>query len=373
MTGNKKVCIWCEKWGSGGIESFIVNILESMDRTGLDIKLATAANESDIFDRRLENLGVEKVILMDSDSDSAITRNLKLPSVFKAYLKCEKFDVIHLNIYHGVAMQYAKLAEKAGVATRIIHSHNGALRPSKLRFLKEFAHNLASNTMSKFGTHFCACSDVAAQWMFPDTIAKDAMMIANGVDLSRFAFDEARRNEMRSTLCLGDSFTLCCVGRICSQKNQTFLLEVFAHILKSEPSARLLLVGADDSGGEIVRLAESLGVTDNVSFLGVTDKIPQILWASDVFVLPSLFEGNPVSGVEAQASGIRCVFSDAITGEADLTGLVTYISLEDSAQQWAEQILKCKGFERRPTSHLLRQKGYDIKDSAAVLGQLYRG
>ncbi|MBE6991456.1 MAG: glycosyltransferase family 1 protein [Ruminococcaceae bacterium] len=369
----KKICIWCEKWGSGGIESFIVNILEALDRTGLEIKLVTATNESDVFDARLQKLGIEKVLLSTNRTSSAITRNLTLPASFKAFLERENFDVIHLNIYHGVAMQYAKLAEKAGVKTRIIHSHNGALRPSKLRFLKEFAHKYASNTMSKFGTHFCACSDVAADWMFPESISARTLMIANGVDLRRFAFDQKQREETRATLCLGNNFTLCCVGRICSQKNQTFLLEVFTRILKNDPSAQLLLAGADDSNGEIVRLAESLSVSNNVHFLGVTDKIPQLLWASDVFVLPSLFEGNPVSGIEAQASGIRCFFSDAITKEAALTDCVSYLSLEDNAEHWANVILASRGCEHTNTSDILRQKGYDIKDSAAMLSQMYRG
>ena len=370
---NRKVCIWCEKWGSGGIESFIVNILEAMDRTDLDIKLVTAKLESDVFDARLERLGIERILLLENDVDSAITRNLTMSSAFEAVLQRENFDVIHLNIYHGVAMQYAKLAEKAGVKTRIIHSHNGALRPSKLRFLKEFAHNWASNTMSKFGTHFCACSDVAASWMFPKAIADQTRMIANGVDLHRFAFDDAQREYIRSTLCLNDNFTLCCVGRICDQKNQSFLLDVFAHILRSDPNAQLLLAGADDSNGEIVQLARDLGVAQNVHFLGVTDKIPQILWASDVFVLPSLFEGNPVSGIEAQASGIRCFFSDAITKEAALTDCVSYLSLADSADHWAAEILASKGFERPDTTDVLRLKGYDIKDSAHALSQMYRG
>ncbi len=369
----KKVCIWCEKWGSGGIESFIVNILEAMDRTGLDIKLVTAKLESEVFDARLEKLGIERILLLQKDISSAITRNLTMSSAFEAVLEQEKFDVIHLNIYHGVAMQYAKLAEKAGVKTRIIHSHNGALRPSKLRFLKEFAHKLASNTMSKFGTHFCACSDVAANWMFPDNIAIRTQMVANGVDLKRFAFDKNQREETRMTLCLKDSFTLCCVGRICDQKNQTFLLEVFSHILQSDPNARLLLAGADDSNGAIVQLAETLGVAHAVRFLGVTDKIPQLLWASDVFVLPSLFEGNPVSGIEAQASGIRCFFSDAITKEAALTDCVSYLSLTDSPDHWASAILAAKAFERVDTTDALRQKGYDIKDSAELLSQIYRG
>lgn len=373
MTGNKKVCIWCEKWGSGGIESFIVNILEAMDRNGLDIKLVTAKLESAVFDARLEKLGVKRIVLLQKNVSSAITRNLTMSSAFESVLRQENFDVIHLNIYHGVAMQYARLAKKAGVKTRIIHSHNGALRPSKLRFLKEFAHKMASNTMSKFGTHFCACSDVAANWMFPEHISVGAQMIANGVDLTRFAFDNAQREKTRATLCLDDSFTLCCVGRICDQKNQTFLLEVFSHILRSDTNARLLLAGADDSNGAIVRLAESLGVASAVRFIGVTDKIPQLLWASDVFVLPSLFEGNPVSGIEAQASGIRCFFSDAITQEAALTDCVSYLSLADSAEHWAAAILAAKGFERVNTTDELRQKGYDIKDSAELLSRIYRG
>ncbi len=368
-----KVCIWCEKWGSGGIESFIVNTLEAMDRTGLDIKLVTARIESDVFDPRLERLGIQRLLLEGNGSDSAIVRGLTSGSAFKALLRRENFDVIHLNIYHGVAMQYAYYAAKVGVPIRIIHSHNAALRPSKLRFLKEFAHKFASNTMSRFGTHYCACSDAAAKWMFPRSIVSRTMLIANGVDLDRFAFDPEGRANARKELCLGNSFTLCCIGRICAQKNQTFLLQVFERILKTDPDARLLLAGADDSGGQIVHLARELGVYNSVSFLGVTDKIPQLLWASDAFVLPSLFEGNPVSGIEAQASGIRCFLSDTITRQAQLTPCVSYLSLGDGPDLWAAAILQQKDFVRPDTAPILRQKGYDIKDSANRLSQIYRG
>jgi glycosyltransferase involved in cell wall biosynthesis len=93
--------------------------------------------------------------------------------------------------------------------------------------------------------------------------------------------------------------------------------------------------------------------------------------AMDVFLMPSLFEGLPVVGVEAQASGLPCVFSDVITKEVDIIGSSKFISLESSLDTWVNEILKFELYERKNSKETIVAKGYDIKQIAMDLQKFY--
>lgn len=368
---NRKICLWCERWGAGGIESFAVNILSAMDRTGLDITILTTQKESDVFDTRLESLGIPLKTLMTEPVKDPVRRTLRVFRLLKRELEKEHYDAIHLNIYHGLAMYYALMAKKAGVPVRIAHSHNSSLRKSLTRPLKQLVHWGSRLLLSGAVTDFCACSDVAARWMFPAKVQDRVSLIANGVDTGRFAYQSRERDKLREELGIGDKPAFCCVGRICQQKNQSFLVEAFGELLKLRPDALLYLAGSEDDDGQARARAAELGISQSVIFLGVTSWIPQLLWACDGFVLPSLFEGNPVSAIEAQASGIRCFLSANISREAQVSDLVEFIPLEDGPIGWAMRLLAGLDYRRRDTSDQLKAAGYDAASSAAELRKLY--
>lgn len=368
---NKKVCLWCERWGAGGIESFAVNILSSMDRTGLDITILTTQKESDVFDARLESLGIPLKTLLSEPVKDPIRRTATVFRLLRRELEQEHYDAIHLNIYHGLALYYAVMAKKAGIPVRIAHSHNSSLRKSLTRPLKQLVHWASRAMFAGAVTDFCACSDVAAGWMFPERVQNKVSLIANGVDTGRFAFQSRERDKLRAELGIADKLALCCVGRICDQKNQSFLVEAFAELLKLRPDAVLYLAGSEDDGGRARAKAAELGISSSVVFLGVTSWIPQLLWACDGFVLPSLFEGNPVSAIEAQASGIRCFLSANISREAQVSDLVEFIPLEDGPIGWAMKLLAGLDYQRRDTSDQLKAAGYDAAVSAEALRKLY--
>lgn len=368
---SRRICLWCERWGAGGIESFAVNILSAMDRTGLDITILTTQKESDVFDARLESLGIPLKTLLDEPVKDPIKRTLTVFRLLRQELEEQHYDAIHLNIYHGLALYYAVMAKKAGVPVRIAHSHNSSLRKSLTRPLKQLVHWVSKPLFAGAVTDFCACSDVAARWMFPAKVQDRVDLIANGVDTGRFAFQSQERDKLRAELGIGDKPALCCVGRICDQKNQSFLIEAFAELLKLRPDALLYLAGSEDDGGQARARAQELGISHSVVFLGVTGWIPQLLWACDGFVLPSLFEGNPVSAIEAQASGIRCFLSANISREAQVSDLVEFIPLEEGPIGWAMRLLAGLDYQRRDTSDQLKAAGYDAADSASRLRELY--
>jgi glycosyltransferase involved in cell wall biosynthesis len=195
-------------------------------------------------------------------------------------------------------------------------------------------------------------------------------LLHNGVDLNIFCYDTKSRREIRREFSLDDKLVVGHVGRFQKQKNHRFLLEVFAKIRKQREGAVLILVGTGDLESEIRERINEMGLTDAVIFTGVRFDIPQLLSAMDVLVFPSFHEGMPNTVIEAQATGLPCVIADTITKEADITGLVQYLSLEQSPEDWAQRALSAVSTERIDTAQAFEEQGYDIENVAKELMQL---
>lgn len=235
-----KVCCFCEKWESGGIESFLFNVLLHINLQAVQVDIVTAELAESIFTQLLKEHGIRFFEL--SGSQRNVRENHR---IFKGLLQQEKYNIVHLNIFHGLSLYYARLAQEAGVPVRIAHSHNTALRKSLTIPLKLAIHALAKSWYTKNATDLWACSQAAAEFLFStrELLQKEFQFIPNGIDTARFRFDPAIREAVRAELGLAGEFVVGNVGRLCYQKNQSFLLDVFAEILRQKPESRLLLVG----------------------------------------------------------------------------------------------------------------------------------
>ena len=162
------------------------------------------------------------------------------------------------------------------------------------------------------------------------------------------------------------------VGRLTAVKNHRFLLEIFEQILKKNSQARLLLVGGGELDHEIHTLVAEKGLQDSVIFTGIRSDVNCMMQAMDVFVFPSIFEGLPVTLVEAQTAGLPCVISDCIPKESILVNdLVDAVSLAESAEKWADLVLKLAHQPKRDTQDLIKAKGFDIAENARWLEEFY--
>ena len=197
-------------------------------------------------------------------------------------------------------------------------------------------------------------------------------IINNAIKTSDFIYDQGVREEKRAEFNIGNSFVIGHVGRFAQPKNHTFLLEIFRHIYRNNSNAKLLLVGDGPLRLGVESLAEKYGIEDHVIFAGVRSDIPELLSAMDLFVFPSLYEGLPVTLIEAQANGLSIIASDSISDEVKITDLIEFISLDDGPRYWAERVLKCK--QKRETGNFsakIKSAGYDIELNAKLIEKLY--
>ena len=365
----RRVCCFCEKWESGGIESFLHNVIMKMDLSCLEIDIVAAQICESVFTTSLKEKGVRFYEL--SGSQHKLLKNHKM---FRRLLKERQYDVVHLNVFQGLSLYYAYLAKKAGVQRIIAHSHNSALRQSSTRCLKLVLHNAGKNLWAKNATEYWTCSKLAAEFMFTPSSLRKYEFIPNGIDIEKFRFNDEVRKKIRKDLDIEDTFVVGNVGRLCYQKNQEHLLEVFARLQAQRPDSVLLLVGEGELKAELQQQVEKLGVADKVIFYGVTDKVEKLFWAMDIFAFPSRFEGLGIVVVEAQAAGLPAVCSDNVPDEAVVTDLVQRVKLSAGADNWVESILNCQvNLDRLVVNEQVKKSGFAVEDVSRRIEKAYLG
>jgi len=363
----KRICVYCQKWESGGIESFLYNVLSRLDMAVFDVDLVVERMSESVFTQPLLACGVHFLEL------SGTVRDIRGNSREFRRLLCERaYDVVWLNVYQGLALRYLRLAKRAGIEVRIAHSHNTALRPSAARWIKLWLHRWARARYTKDATHIWACSGAAAKFMY-GRAGKGARFIPNGIKTQRFAFDGAVRERVRAELGLTGNFVIGNVGRLCYQKNQAFVLDIFARVARKKPDSCLLLVGEGEDLPALQDQARQTGILEKVVFYGVSDRVEQLLWAMDAFVFPSRFEGLGIVAVEAQAAGLPVVCSEHVPQEAFVTSDIRSMSLDSGAQAWADALLNCASQEREKAHETVRQAGFDIAQVTTEVARVLKG
>lgn len=273
---------------------------------------------------------------------------------------------------HNEAMGlYAlKGAEKAGLPVRIAHAHNIWIVRDYKWPLKIFCKQLLPGA----ATHLWACGRDAGIYYFGKADwERRGQIIPNAIEPETFRFSPAVRAEMRARYVLEDRVVLGHVGRFDVRKNHERLLEIFAAFLQLEPRAMLVLIGTGRLEQAVRAQAQELGITDHILFAGLQSNVADWYQMMDLFVMPSRFEGLPVVGIEAQAAGLGCVFSDAVPAEVLLSSHAIQIPLSASNADWAAGLQRMlhQPCDRSAGAELIRQAGYDINIAATRLQQQY--
>ena len=342
--------------GRGGIESMLMNHYRHIDRRIIQFDFLVHRDFRADFDDEIEALGghIYRIPPMNPASGS-------YRKALADFFRNHPYRVVHchLNYMSGVVLAAAK---KAGVPVRIAHSHTASMNPGWKQAVRQIAKYLIPFT----ATTMLACSQNAGRAVYGN---HHFSLMANAIDAQKYRYCEARREQIRKNLALGDAFTVMHVGRFSYPKNHMFLLDAFAQLLKIKPDAKLILVGDGELRAEVEEKAAQLP-QGSVLLLGTRGDIADLLQAADVFIFPSRFEGMPVTMIEAQAAGVPCIKSDTVTDECIVTGLVTSLPITDPAL-WAKEIVKKQDASHHDQFAAIQASGYDISTAAEKLVQFY--
>lgn len=309
----------------------------------------------------------------------------RLKNVFKYFKfwrtlqRKNKYKIVHFHMSYTNIVPII-FAKSVGIENIILHAHSTQIDDNRffIRAIKTILNFLGKYLVQFLVKKYLACSDLAAKWMFPVKIIKEKKYILahNAIDLKKYIFDKNMRKKKRKELCISDKcFCIGHVGRFTYQKNHDFLIDIFYEIYKVSSKAELLLIGENIDNkkyiDKIKNKIEKLHLNANVKFLGKRDDVPQIMQAMDCLVLTSLFEGLPLVGIEAQAAGLPCFFSDTITKEVKITNLVNFISLKKKPEFWAEKILNTNTNIKRFSLKEILSSGYDINMEIKKIEKIY--
>ena len=255
---------------------------------------------------------------------------------------------------------------------RIAHSHSTTNK-------KESKKNLVKQVLKPFSkvfaTNYMCCSEYAGRWLFGNsTYDKGKVyLLNNAIDLNKFKYNKSLRLSKRKELNINDNtLVIGHIGRFVEQKNHNFLIDIFNELHKKNNNSILLLVGQGPLIDEIKNKVRDLKLEDCVIFLGQRDDVSELYQVFDVFLLPSLYEGLPVVGVEAQATGNLCYLSSSMTEETKILDSTKFMSLDNSDNEWADNILKdLKTYKKHDTEKEVSSYKFNIKEEAIKLEKYY--
>lgn len=366
MEKRKILIINTAPFNLNGISSMIMNYYSALDKNILTCDFIINREIDPKYERELKLYDGNLYIL--NRNKNLFLYSLELLKIINR----NKYDFVHVH-GNSASMIFETLPAKLlGVKQIAVHSHNTTCNSIRLH---KFLNPLFQHTFNIA----LACGEQAGYWMFGK---KKFQVLKNGIEIEKFRFSEQDRQQLRNTIINSEDFVLGHVGAFNPAKNHTFLIDLFKKVKDRISCAKLVLVGDGRLRNDIEQKIQKLGLEDSIILIGKTPNVEKYLSAFDLFLLPSLFEGFPVTLIEAQASGLNCFVTDNIDVEVNITGGVNFLKTNEH-DIWVNKIISYyRGYRGNITNRLersnlyiqkLEEKGYDKKKSVSIIKDLYEG
>ncbi len=348
---------------AGGISMLLLNYYKNMDRNKIQFDFAIFYDNIGLTGKEFKKMGSKIYHLPKKSLD------------FKGYIKSLKnilkennYDIVHAhqNYQSFIPLQ---LAKKCGIKVRISHCHTTLPDPGYKQKILSIIGKLLNNL---YATDKFACGIEAGKFLYGKKInnKQNFFILNNAIDVKKYIYNEKIRNKIRKELHVSNKFVIGTIGRLSKQKNQKFAIDVFKEVYEKNNNAELIIVGNGELEKELKSYVNKLNLNNNVLFLGKRTDVNELLQGFDVFILPSLYEGLPIVGVEAISSSIPCIFSDTITKELKVRENIKYIK-KYNIDEWSKEILTYQDFKRIENSKEVMMNLYDIKKNAKLLENKY--
>lgn len=276
------------------------------------------------------------------------------------------YDIIHDNTLL-VSYPLMRAAKRYGVPVRVLHSHSSRLGETKSTALR---NQLLLPFLKSTATDYAACSTPAAQMMFGE---REYSFIPNAISGERLCFSPERRDAVRAEMNAGSKVIVGTVGRIAAPKNPIFAVDVMEAAIQKNPNVEYWWIGSGAMDKALTQRVEKSRYKENIRLLGSREDVLDLYQAIDIFFLPSLFEGMPLTVLEAQAMGLPCVMSSTITREVVYTDLVHFVGLDEPVEQWVSVILGQteRISQRRSYREELKKSVFSMDNAGERLEEFY--
>lgn len=356
--------------GYGGVFAFVLNMFESIDHERFILDVCTFEKFDD--ERHKERFFKYGGKVYDCWGTGNFIKK-QFQTCIKFYRLLQEYHYETVHIHSDVAYKlllYGLAAKIGGVTTVVVHSHSTGIE-GRYKSLKKVLQRISKSILTHTDFVKLACSKPASQWMYE--CPEEAHIIKNGIVTEKFIYSVETREKVRKELGLRGEYLVGTVGRFSYQKNPFYELEIIKKLFRKDINARFLWIGSGDLKKKVEARARAYGIYDRIIFLGNTDYVNEYYQAMDCFILPSRFEGLPIVGIEAQAAGLPCFFSDTITREVGITDWAHFISLKKKPEEWAEIILRESKVKRKNMEEEIIEAGYDIRREIGKLEKFYEG
>ncbi|WP_394907284.1 glycosyltransferase [uncultured Mesonia sp.] len=349
----------------GGAETMIMNLYRNIDRSKFQFDFIFFTTKESDYEKEILKYGgkIHRIL-----ASNPIQQFRQLVTFFKLN---RGYKIVHSHtlLNSGLNLFAAKLA---GVPNRIAHAHS--IRNGDNTGLR---HKIYEASMlfliANFANYRIGCSRSAAKYLFKTN--EKILYLPNAVDVK--AFLAIKKKEITNNT--SDSkLNILQVGRLEEVKNYAFSLALAKQLKKEGFDFTMNFAGKGSLKNEIQENIINYNLGNEVKLLGLRTDIPELMVKADVLIMPSLFEGLPVSLIEAQAIGLPAIISNTVTDEVDLgLELINRLPItgDKSLNLWVEKCLEVKNKDNSYTDDerliKIEKTGYDIEASAKLLSDLY--
>lgn len=348
----------------GGAETMIMNLYRAIDKSKVQFDFVIHKENENSYVDEIKALGGKVYVFPQfTPKNTALYKKH-----WREFLsQHNEYKILHSHV-RSYAIIFIRIAKKYGLKT-IVHSHS----TSNGRGIKAYVKSALQIPLKNETDYLFSCSKVSGEWLYGKKAvdSPNYRMIKNAIDTSNYVIDSSIRNEYRKQFCAGDKTVYGHVGRLSEPKNHRFLLEIFRDIIKESPRSILVIVGEGPYRPQIEAWIREMNLEEFVIMTGARSDVPQILSAMDVFLFPSIWEGLPVTVIEAQAAGLPCLVSDRVTSEVAVSKAVTYLPINQGTDAWVNCAISSAG-KRFDVIEDIKSSGFDVNSSAKELAEFYR-
>ncbi|WP_282709348.1 glycosyltransferase [Ligilactobacillus sp. Marseille-Q7487] len=358
----------------GGAENVAMNIYRYINRDKYEFHYLVYGKEIGDYEREVETMGGKVIHISYKPKVIDLEYRKTLEKIIE---KNGPYDIVHAHMMFHNGKIFSSL-KKYNIPLKISHAHStddGSEKNNLLRkLIRKVYTYVERRNILKYANCYIACGDKAGEYLYGKKLYhSQGILVRNGINIEEYTFNSNNRKFLRNLYGLENNIVIAIIGHLEMVKNHSYAIKIFKNIHDKIPNSRLLIFGEGKLKNNLQQQIFDNNLQDVTKFMGNVNNVNEWLQAIDILLMPSLFEGVPLTLIEAQTAGVRCFVSENISKEVKITDLLTFISIEEeNIQEWTNAVVSCRlEYNRNLYSKKVIEKGYGIDENIDIIKRIY--